>query len=209
MRSGNDQFPHGGISIVASSVTRFDIPKINSPADPPRGPPNELDDEGGGPGREGDKKRGNRTRVFSFRQSLSLSLCFSSRSRSSARAWPVTRTTNVREKPNGKAGSRDANFPRAIAPLHRSNLPTLEETARAKSTSPASESVSSGCNRVQKSICHPARQGGPRNPRASVRTLFLRGRSRPTATTARFLRFSSETGFNRQFYPRPGKSSRR
>jgi len=31
MRSGNDQFPHGGISIVASSVTRFDTPKINSP----------------------------------------------------------------------------------------------------------------------------------------------------------------------------------
>jgi len=62
---------------VASSVTRFDIPKINSPADPPRGPPNELDDEGGGPGREGDKKRGNRTRVFSFRQSLSLSLSLS------------------------------------------------------------------------------------------------------------------------------------
>lgn len=33
MRSGNDRFPHGGISIVSSSVTRFDTPKINSPVD--------------------------------------------------------------------------------------------------------------------------------------------------------------------------------
>jgi len=33
---------------VASSVTRFDTPKINSPADPPRGLSNELGDEGWG-----------------------------------------------------------------------------------------------------------------------------------------------------------------
>ena len=33
MKSGNDRFPHGGISIVLSSVTRFDTLKINSPAE--------------------------------------------------------------------------------------------------------------------------------------------------------------------------------
>lgn len=64
MRSGNDQFPHGEISIVASSVTRFDTPKINSPSDSAYG----VSEIGG----RKKKKRGNRTRAFSLVPSISL-----------------------------------------------------------------------------------------------------------------------------------------
>lgn len=56
MRSGNDQFPHGGISIMASSVTRFDTLQINSPADSACGARERR--------RGGGEKRGNRIRSF-------------------------------------------------------------------------------------------------------------------------------------------------
>lgn len=85
----------------------------------------------------------------------------------------MIRTTNVHESPNGAMrGSRGANFPRVIAPLHRSNSATLKETTRA----PLAELVSSGCNRVQKSICHLVRQGPETRSFASERrrVLFLR-----------------------------------
>lgn len=51
---------------------------------------------------------------------------------------------------------RGANFPRMIAPHHRSNSATLKETTRAAWSA---ELVSSGCDRVQKSICHLVRAG--------------------------------------------------
>lgn len=153
MRSGNDQFPHGGISIVASSVTRFDTPKINSPADPAC------------KARDRGEKRGNRIHSF-------LVPLISSQSWISASS--VIRTTNVHESPNGvMRGSRGANFPRVIAPLHRSNSATLKETARATLV----ELVSSGCDRVQKSICHLVRQGPETQSFASERRrvfFFLR-----------------------------------
>ncbi|KYM80900.1 hypothetical protein ALC53_08647 [Atta colombica] len=131
MRSGNDQFPHGGISIVASSVTRFDTPKINSPV---------MRSERGR-----EKKKSS-----------------------------VIRTTNAHESPYGvMRGSRGANFPRVIAPLHRSNSATLKETARAA----LAELVSSGCDRVQKSICHLVCQGPETRSFASERR--RKGREEP------------------------------
>lgn len=158
MRSGNDQFPHDGISIVASSVTRFDTPKINSPT---------MRSERG---RE-KKKEVTGLAVFSSRRSLIAQSWISASS--------LIRTTNARESPYGAMrGSRGANFPRVIAPLHRSNSATFKETARAA----LAELISSGCDRVQKSICHLVRQGPETRSFASERRrVFFYGKvARPS-----------------------------
>lgn len=156
MRSGNDQFPHGGISIVASSVTRFDTPKINSSVDPWRAGRREV----------GEKKEVTGLTVFARPVDLS--------SQSWISASSVIRTTNARESPERCDAriARGANFPRVIAPLHRSNSATLKETVSAA----LAELVSSGCDRVQKSICHLVRQGPETRSFASERrrVFFLR-----------------------------------
>jgi hypothetical protein len=70
-------------------------------------------------GRGRGKKRGNRTCAFPSRRHLVARFCY------------MIRTTNVRENPNDATrGLLGANFPRVIAPLHRSNSTTLKETAR-------------------------------------------------------------------------------
>lgn len=100
MRSGNDRFPHGGISIVSSSVTRFDTPKINSPVDlaEDRDSARAKDRR-----REGKReKRGRRSRWLWF---VSIEI----------------RSRTIREKFDQPA-IRGANFPHMIAPLHPSNL---------------------------------------------------------------------------------------
>lgn len=78
------------------------------------------------------------------------------------------------ENPNGAMrGSRGANFPRVIAPLHRSNSATLKETATAAALA---ESVSSGYDRVQKSICHLLRQGPDHSPPRGDGSFLRKGR---------------------------------
>lgn len=179
MRSGNDRFPHGGISIVASSVTRFDIPKINSPLD--------------------SAQRSRRGRGRNKKEVTGLAFSRDSRSLVALSCAEIARFRYVVRR-DARVKSRDGGDARPA----RCEFCTRDRASPSIKFGDAQgngvESVSSAIESRNPFVI--SRRQGPESRDRSLprgtRFFFYLGE---VATLARrILRFSTETGFNRRFF---------